>query len=295
VVGSSTSTDFPTVNALQGLLSGTSDAVVLKLNSTGDTLLYSSYFGGTDSDAANDLALDDSGIVYATGSTYSSDMPLQGAYDGLLGGTRDAFAAKFDLSQSGPGSLLYSTYFGGSAADYAKTIAVDDSGAFVIGGYAESTDLTTLNAYQSTSGGDADAFVTRFASDGSALTYSTYLGGTGSDWVEAIAVDSSGKIYAGGDTDGGFPTTAGAFDTTFGGGNYDDGFVTKIDPTLSGAASLVYSTYLGGMYFDYVIGLDVDDGGVAYVTGFANSTFPTTGDGYDRVLTGPNDGFFATL
>ena len=296
LAGSTTSSDLATVNSYQSSLSGAGDAFLLKLNSTGDTLLYASYFGGSEAsftDTAYDLALDASGNVYITGDTYSSDMPVKNSYDSILSGTRDAFVAKFDLSQSGDQSLLYSSFFGGTGVDYANTIAVDSTGAFVIAGYTDSTNLTTLNAYQAGSAGGVDAFVTRFNSSGSTITYSTYLGGTLTDWAEAVAIDNSGNIYVGGDTDGGTPTTPGAYDTTYNGS--DDGFVSKIDPTLSGVASLVYSTYLGGSAFDYVIGIDVDDSGVAYVTGFANATFPTTVDGFDRVVTGSNDGFFATL
>ncbi len=296
VTGSTTSSDWSTVNGYQTSLSGAGDAFLLKLNSTGDGILYSTYFGGSEAtftDTAYDLAVDASGNVYIAGDARSADMPLKNAYDSTLDGTRDAFVAKFDTSQSGASSLLYSTFFGGSGVDYANTIDVDSTGAFVIAGYTDSTDLTTLNAYQTSSGGGVDAFVTRFDSSGSAITYSTYLGGTLTDWAEVVAIDNAGNIYVGGDTDGGIPTTAGAFDISHNGS--DDGFVTKIDPTQSGAASFVYSTYLGGSAFDYVIGLDVDDSGVAYVTGFANASFPTTADGYDRVVTGANDGFFATL
>jgi VCBS repeat-containing protein len=189
---------------------------------------------------------------------------------------------------------LYATYFGGNGSDDARSIAVDSTGAFVIGGVTSSTDLPNQNAYQSSLGGGSDAYVARFDSTGSTLTYGTYLGGSGTDYVEAIAVDSSGMIYAGGRTDGTFPATAGAFDTTPGGSS--DGFVTKIDPTLTGTSSVIYSTYIGSTGFDYVIGLDVDDDGNAYLAGFTgSSSFPTTVDGNDRVMTGANDGFFARL
>ena len=294
LAGETTSTDLPTVNAYQSSLGGTSDAFLFKLNSTGDALLYSSYFGGTSgSETAFDIALDGANNVYITGDTASADLPLKNAYDSILGGTQDAFVAKFDLTQAGSSSLLYSTFFGGSSTGFARSIAVDDSGAFTIAGRTDSTDLPTQNAYQTASGGGTDVYVTRFDSTGSTVTYSTYLGGLNTDYAESLAVDASGNIYVGGLTNGGFPTTTGAFDTGYNGSA--DGFVSKIDPTQSGSNSLIYSTYLGGSAFDYVIGIDVDTAGTAYLTGFANATFPTTPDGHDRTVTGSNDGFFATL
>ena len=295
IVGSSSSTDIPTVNAYQNGLNGTGNAVLLKLNSSGDGLLYASYFGGSGSETGYDLALDPSGAVLIAGSTTSSDLPTRNAYDTALGGTQDAFVAKFDLSQSGDASLVYASYFGGSGTETANTIAVDSTGAFTIAGSTTSSDLPILNAYQSSSGGGTDAFVTRFTSAGDELTYSTYLGGSGTDTAQAVAVDSSGNIYVGGRAEASFPTTAGAYDTTFAGGVGPDGFVTKLDPTQSGAASLVYSTYLGGTGFDYVIGLDVDEAGVAYLVGLAYPSFPTTADANDKTVGGANDGFFATL
>ena len=298
VAGETTSTDLPTVNAYQSTLKGIGDGVLLKLNSTGTGLLYSTYFGGTSatwSDVAYDLALDASNIVYLAGKASSSDMPLKNAYDATLEGTYDAFVAKFDLSQTGADSLLYSTFFGGSGDEYANTVAVDSTGAFVIAGNTTSSDITTLNAYQPAYGLSTDAFVTRFNSSGSALTYSTYLGGNTSNYAEVLAIDSSGKIYVGGRTSGTFPTTVGAYTEAPPGGSAD-GFVSKIDPTLSGAASLIYSTYLGSTVFDYVIGLDVDSAGVAYITGFTSSpNFPKTADAAFPNMTGSNDGFFATL
>ncbi|HUT40604.1 MAG TPA: DUF4347 domain-containing protein, partial [Gammaproteobacteria bacterium] len=239
VVGSSSSTDIATVNAYQTSLTGTSSAYLFKLNSTGDTLLYASYIGGTGSETGYDLALDGAGRVHIAGSTTSADLPLQNAYDSTLGGTQDAFLATFDLSQSGAGSLVYSSYFGGSGSEDIRSLAVDPNGNIVVVGLTTSTDLSTVNGYQTTLGGGNDAFVARFSSDGSTLLYATYLGGSSTDYAEAVAVDGSGNIYVGGRTDGVFATTAGAFDTSYGASA--DGFVTKIDPTKSGAASLVYS------------------------------------------------------
>jgi VCBS repeat-containing protein len=294
VVGTSNSTDMATVNAFQDSPTGTNSAFLFKLNSTGDTLLYASFLGGAGTEIGSDLVLDGADNVYIAGSTTSANLPLQDAYDTTLGGSQDAFIARFDPSQTGADSLIYSSYFGGNGSDDIRGIALDSSGNIVVAGRTSSTDLDTLNAYQSTLGGGDDAFVAKFTGDGSTLMYSTYLGGGAMDYAEAVAVDASGSIYVGGRTNGAFATTAGAFDTTAGGSA--DGFVTKIDPTSSGSASLVYSTHLGGTGFDYVIGIAVDDSGVAYLAGFTGSSaFPTTIDGNDRFMTGVNDGFFATL
>ncbi len=297
VSGWSNSSDLPTVNAYQSSMNGAGDAVVLKLSAAGNSLLYSSYFGGghgTSAEVTYDVALDSANNALIVGSTQSTDLPLKNGYDNTFGGIQDVFVAKFDLSQSGVNSLLYSTYFGGSDNEWANSIAVDSTGRFSIAGYTLSNDLPIVNGYDATYGSGGDAFIATFDSSGVSLLYSTYLGGTALDDVQAVAVDSTGNVYVGGRTQGGFPTTVGAFDTTMAGSN--DGYIAKIDPTQNGAASLIYSTYLGGSGFDYVIGLDVDDTGVVYITGFANSAdFPTTIDGADQNLTGSNDGFFATL
>ena len=185
LAGMTTSTDLATVNAYQSSLGGTSDAFLLKLNSTGDALLYSSYFGGASgSETAYDIALDGANNVYVTGQTNSADLPLMNAYDSILGGTEDAFVAKFDLSQAGASSLLYSTFFGGSSTGYANSIVVDHTGAFTITGRTNSTDLPTQNAYQAANGGGTDVYVTRFDSTGSTVTYSTYLGGINTEYAD---------------------------------------------------------------------------------------------------------------
>ena len=212
-----------------------------------------------------------------------------------MGGSDDGFFASFDLSQTGANSLISSSYFGGTGSGYIKSVDVDSSGNIYVAGLTNSTDLATVNAYQASNGGNYDVFAAKFNSGGNTLLYSTYLGGSAADYAEAIAVDNSGNMYVGGRTSGSFITTAGAYDTTFGAGSAD-GFIAKIDSTQSGASSLIYSTYLGGSGFDYVIGLDIDDSGNAYLAGFSDSSaFPTTVDGNDRIMTGSNDGFFSVL
>src|SRR6266851_2193022 len=171
-------------------------------------------------------------------------------------------------------SLVYSTYLGGSSTDVGFGIAVDSSGNAYVTGYTQSSNFpTTAGALQTTFGGLADAFVSKLNSSGSALVYSTYLGGGSTDFGFGIAVDSSGGAYVTGYTQSSnFPATAGALQTTFGGGA--DAFVSKLN---SGGSALVYSTYLGGSSFDFGFGIAVDSSGNAYVTGYTcSSNFPTT-------------------
>jgi hypothetical protein len=194
----------------------------------------------------------------------------------LRGRDRIGFAlASYDRARPvyiDPG-LVYATYLGGSADDYAEAIAVDGLGNAYVTGITGSNDFpTTPGAFATTAPGGGNMFVTKIAADGSGVVYSTYLGGGPLDNFEqgrGIAVDANGSAYLTGDCGqgGDFPTTAGAFQTTFGGG-YDDAFVTKLTPDGSG---LVYSTLLGGGDSDEAMAIAVDATGAAYVTGDTSS------------------------
>src|SRR5438477_2498195 len=169
-------------------------------------------------------------------------------------------------------TLVYATYLGSSGWDYGSGIAVDAAGSAYVTGSTSSADFPTANALQAAKAGFQNAFVTKLNPTGSALVYSTYLGGSRGDEGFGIAVDAAGSAYVtGGTGSADFPTTAGAFQTTYGGG---DAFVTKLNAT---GTALVYSTYLGGSRGDGGFGIAVDAAGSAYVTGSTNSTdFPTT-------------------
>src|SRR5712691_3292520 len=190
--------------------------------------------------------------------------------------------------------LVYSTYLGGSDGDQADAIAVDAAGNAYVTGFTDSTNFpTTPGAFQTTFGGGADAFVTKLNPAGNGLVYSTYLGGSFTDRGLGIAVDAAGNAYVTGFTDStNFPTTPGAFQTTFGGG-FSDAFVTKLNPTGTG---LVYSTYLGGSTTDLGRGIAVDAAGNAYVTGATDSTnFPTTSGAFQTTFGGGFDAFVTKL
>src|SRR5439155_339443 len=245
VVGTTGSTDFPTTaGAFQtapGGCCGSYDVFVAKLNPNGSGLVYSTYLGGSGWDGGAAIAVDSAGNAYVTGYAGSTDFPTtRGAFQTTFGGGADAFVTKLNPSGSG---LVYSTYLGGVGPDAGYGIAVDASGQAYVTGDSTSTDFpTTVGAFQTTSGGYADVFVTKLNQSGSGLVYSTYLGGGSNEGGSGIAVDVAGDVYVTGQTySTDFPTTMGAFRVTLGGSS--NAFVTKLSPSGSG---LVYSTYLGG-------------------------------------------------
>jgi len=290
VTGETRSSDFPTQNPYQGTFQGGySDAFVTKLSSSGNSLIYSTYLGGGSDDNARGIAVDGSGYAYVTGSTLSLDFPTANPYQATFqGGNYDAFVTKFSSSGN---SLIYSTYLGGENGNYGNGIAVDGSGNAYVTGQTESADFPTLNPYQTYQGGvtSTDVFVTKLSSTGNILIYSTYLGGGSDDRGYGITVDGSGNAYVTGETSSSDFPTLNPYQGTLEGGS--DVFVTKLS---SSGNNLVYSTYLGGSGGsgnDRGYGIAVDGGGNAYVTGFAQSGFPTfnpyqgTYQGFDAFVT----------
>jgi hypothetical protein len=257
-----------------------------------DPLIYSTYLGGSNVDVGYGIAVDSSGNAYVTGYTNSTDFPFtSGAFQTACGSPsscENAFVAKIGPTGS---ALVYSTYLGGSGGDYAQGIAVDSSGNAYVTGQTQSTNFpVTPGAFQTIFGGSSDAFVTKLNSTGSALVYSTYLGGSVWDDGRGIAVDSAGNAYVTGDTDStNFPVTPSAFQTTCAGNcaaGYYDAFVSKLNPTGS---ALVYSTYLGGSNEDYGLGIAADSAGDAYVTGYTESTdFPITSGAFQTTCANPS-------
>ena len=272
LTGSAASADFPTAAALQAGYGGgyAGDAFVTKLSPDGRTMLYSTYLGGSGDDAANGIAVDAAGEAVVTGRTSSSNFPTAHAVQGSNGGGVDAFVSK--LSASGA-ALVYSTYLGGGGDDAANGIALDGAGnAYIVGTTGSSGFPTTVGAYQRAGRGGRDAFVTELAADGSALVYSTYVGGSGDDAGNAIALDAAGDAYVAGQTTSSDFPLRNAAQGIYGGGYNGDAFVTE----LNGAGSaLVYSAYLGGSGDDKATGIAVDGAGEAIVTGqTTSSNFP---------------------
>ena len=281
VTGTTYSDDFPTLNPFQATNKSQSGTVfVTEFNATGTALVYSTYLGGSGSDSGDAIAIDSSGNAYITGQACSSDFPTALPLQAALKGACDGFVAKLNAAGA---SLLYSTFLGGSGVGIAAPadndaclgIAVDSLGNAYVTGGTVSSDFPTVNAFQTSLNGPSDAFVSKLNPTGSALVYSTYLGGSGYDYGKDIAVDSSGDAYVVGSTDSeaSFPlvnplqSTWNPFGSTF---------VAKLN---SAGSALVYSTFLDGTQTtgpDGVEGIAVDSSGNAYITGYTCSgDFPT--------------------
>jgi len=288
ITGSTSSNDFPTtVGAYQTSRAGLDDAFVTELRPDGKSLYYSTYLGGSTTDIGYQITVDSTYHAYVTGFTESSNFPTTlGAYQTTLGGNTDAFVVKVAADGSG---LDYSTYIGKSQANVSRGIALDSSNDAYITGYTNGNNFpTTINAYQTTFGGNADAFMTEVSPDGSMLLYSTLLGGSGDDYGYGIALDRGGYVYVAGTTSGGgFPTTANAFQRSENVNSRAHSFVTEFDPPGLDSA-VYYSTYLGGTGGpDHISAIAVDSHDQAHVTGYTQSTdFPTTSGAFQTVLKG---------
>ncbi|MFX0062462.1 MAG: SBBP repeat-containing protein, partial [Candidatus Hermodarchaeota archaeon] len=169
ITGFTNSSEFPTQNAYQTYLRGSSDAFVTKLNATGDGLFFSTYLGGSDTDTGRGIVVDEGRNSYVTGDTYSTDFHVANPYQSANAGSFDAFLTK--LKPTGDG-LSFSTYFGGTNSDRGSSVAVDTEGDIYIAGYTYSTDLIVENGYQSTNAGSYDAFIAKFG-EGAPPTTST--------------------------------------------------------------------------------------------------------------------------
>jgi hypothetical protein len=298
ITGNTASTDFNiTPGAFQTTYGGGDygggdyDVFVTKLNSTGSDLLHSTYIGGGYSDDAYAIAIDASGNAYITGVTESDNFYISpGAFQTNYAGNYDVFVTKLNSTGS---KIMYSTFIGGSEWDEGRAIAIDGSGNAYITGFTKSTDYDiTQGTLQSSNGGGYDVFVTKLNSTGSALLYSTYIGGSNNDEGSSIVIDGSGNAYITGNTDSpDFDITPGAFQTTFGGEL--DVFVTKLNSSGTG---LIYSTYIGGSRADRGNSIVIDGSGNAYITGHTDSPdFDITPRAFQTAFGGVEDVFVTKL
>ena len=283
VTGYTGSINFPTSYPYQGIYrGGTYDAFVLKLNAAGSALVYSTYIGGSGDDLGHDIAVDASGNAYVTGSTSSTNFPLANANQSTNGGVDDVFVLKLKPTGS---ALIYSTFIGGNGEDVGNSIAIDSSGNAYVTGFTTSTNFPLVNAFQGTHSGTDDVFVLKLNPVGNVLLYSTYIGTSGEDSGNSIAVDSAGNICVTGYTNSTVFPISNAYQSTYGGGSFD-AFILKFNPA---GDTLLYSTYIGGNGDDGGYSLAIDSNDNVYVTGHTfSSNFPlanayqsANGGGYD--------------
>jgi Beta-propeller repeat len=297
VTGDTQSNDFPTLNAYQPSLIGTSDIFITKISPSGSSIFYSTYLGGERTEATFGIAVGSIGVAYVVGDTqsfaYPTANPAQPACTPSPDGSCwDAIVSALSADGS---ALVYSTYLGGNSVEYvdrAFNIAVDSTSTAFVTGMTGSSNFPIMNAYQSLYGGQIDAFVTKYNSNGQML-YSTYLGGTNSEVGTSIALNTQGEFYLTGITlSNDFPTVD-PIQSTLGG--FEDPFITKF---LAGGQSLGYSTYFGGSNGREewgATGIGLDSAGNVYLAGHTEATdFPIL-NAYQSVNHGSYDGFISKL
>lgn len=281
LTGETFSVDFPTTPGAfdRHLDIGSADVFVAKLNPGGTDLVYSTFLGEGDWESGWAITVDEVENAYVTGWTYSFDFPTTpGAFDTSHNGDEDAFVVKVNTSGT---DLVYATFLGGRANDWAEAIAVDETGDVYVAGSTYSSNFpTTPGAFDRNYDWNCDVFVAKVNADGADLIYATFLGSDGMEWNPAMAVDELGSVYVTGYTNSiNFPVTSGAFDTSLDGSW--DVFVAKLD--VSGT-DLSYGTFIGGSNWDWGFAITVDGTGSVYVTGDTGSSdFPITAGAFDTI------------
>jgi hypothetical protein len=273
VTGWTSSSNFPVLSAAQPRLSGSRDAFLTKLSSSGNAIIFSTYVGGTGADQGYAIAVDAAGAPVIAGDTTSPGLPLStGTAGARYGGNQDAFVARFSPS----GSLAFMTYLGGTGQDHAAAVAIDSTAAIYVGGSTYSSNFPVQNATQAHSGGGQDGFVSKLSSDGKTFAFSTYYGGSGGspgapEEVNALVLVPKNVIVAGTTSSANFPVAGATSQATFGGG-LTDGFIGRLNSTTG---ILTRSTYLGGSGDDGINALAIDFFGDTYVAGYTDSSdFP---------------------
>jgi hypothetical protein len=294
ITGRTNSYNFPTVNPYDDSFNGgdtRGDIFISKLSSAGDSLLYSTYLGGSFNDVGLDIAVDDSNNYYITGYSWSADFPMVNPFDGTIDENEDVIVLM--LSSAGD-SILYSTYLGTRCWDIGYAIAVDNESNVYVTGRTFTCypcDFPTVNAFDDSCYGHEDVFVAMISpSIGgvNSLLYSTYIGGAGEEIGRDIIVDNSGCVYVTG-------LTGSATFPRINHNNYDIStrgvFLLKMKPSLGGSSSVVFSTSFGGDGYDEGFGLSISPDGNIFITGITYSTdFPTINP-YDESHNGDGDVF----
>jgi len=291
-------------------LAGDFDAFVIKLSPQG-TILASTYFGGGNSETGVSVASDSNGNVVLVGRTFSTDFPTKNSIQSTNAGSTDAFVFKFDSTLS---NLVFSTYYGGSAGDGARDVALDGAGSPIIYGFTVSTNLSVTNAFQPQPGGERDAFVFKLSADGKSFIYASYLGGRGDESspqafgiydgdeqinvdIADLMVDDDGAAYLTGQSQSSdFPLAAELLGTS---SNRDQqAFVVKVSPD---GKSLLFSTFLHSTAYDFGTGMALDRDGNLFVSGQMlwnrnPPVFPTTPGAFQKEYQGGElDGYIVAL
>ncbi len=285
ITGETNSPNFPVTNAIQQIRGGGwSDCFIAKLNKNATEIIFSTFFGGSNTESAYDIKVDNSGFIYIVGNTSSTDFPVKNAFQkenagGIMG---DVFILK--LSPSGD-EIIFSTYFGGSDSEQAEGIVLDKNENIIIAGGTSSKNLPIKNAFQSTIGGGyfpRDAFVSKFTKNCTALIFSTYLGGssTSGDQARDIAIDNNDNIYITGYTTASDFPVVNAYQSEFAGGFFNgDAFISKFNPN----GVPIFSTFFGGTNEDEGKSIVVDENQNIYLTGTTHSAdFPIKNEIWGR-------------
>lgn len=278
VAGSTESSNFPRAASLDDTLGGTRDGFLSKLTANGDTLIFSTYFGGGGVDQINGMAIDASperaGAVYLTGETGSSDFPVTQATQPALAGGSDAFVAVLAPRTSAPYVALdFGTYLGSTSADAGEAIDVDSEGNAFVVGWTEATEdapFPVLNAAQVSSAGDSDGFVAKIAlGDTPAVAFSTYLGGSEDDRLEGVAVDAYGTAYVNGTTSS---TNLRGVSSVFGLQHVSGGGDDAMAARYSDEGERFWVSYLGGSGNERGAASTLYGSGTIFVAGGTTST-----------------------
>ncbi len=293
VAGTTASLNFPTTAGAfhTAYAGGLYDPFCFKLNSSGSAFVYSTLMGNAQDDYGASLEIDNLGNAYVVGQSSGVYPTTAGAYQSAYaGGPWDIFVTKLNPTGS---AVIFSTMIGGPNEDHCHSIQVDGNYDVYIAGFAQSGYPTTAGAYDVTyNGGQWDIYVTKINSTGTALIYSTFVGGSGGEWSwNGLEIDNAGNAYVAGYAPAGFPTTAGAFQTAYGGGAFD-AFVFKLNPTGS---SLVYSTYVGGTGDDEAWGISLNPNNEVFITGLCSFSYPYTPCAWDTTFNGVQDAFITYI
>lgn len=290
LAGITSSADIPEINGYQSTNGGGVDCFIVKLNIETNTVIFSTYIGGTGSDDLREIVVDDDGNVYATGTTSSADFPVVNPYKATISDPHQTDAFVFKLNSNGD-DLLYSTYYGfANSIEVGQSIDIDSSGnAYVFGDEIGGT-IELIGEPIDDERALVECFLVKFNSTGNGIDYASYIGGSDEDVAVSISVDASGDVYLIGMTESDDLPGLTGFDTSYNGAK--DCFVIKLNSTLSGYE---YSSYIGGAGVDEATSATVDSSGSVYVTGYTSSTgFPTV-DAYDAEMSGVIDCFAFSL